>query len=42
MYDTAKLAAIPHTVGEPASELLHFAHRVWQIGSINLPIVSGK
>jgi hypothetical protein len=25
MYDSSKLAAVPHAMGKPASELLHFA-----------------
>src|ERR1700722_8202831 len=42
MYDSTKLAAVPHAMGKPASELLHFAYTVGQVGSINLPIVARK
>src|SRR5713226_9376962 len=40
MYDATKLAAVPHAMSKPASELLHFAYTVGQVGSINLPIVA--
>jgi len=40
MYNSAKLAAVPHTMREPASELLHFAYTIGQVGGINLPIVA--
>jgi hypothetical protein len=39
MYDSSKLAAVPHAMGKPACELLHFAYTIGQLGSINLPIV---
>jgi len=39
MYNSTKLAAVPHTMSKPASELLHFAYTIGQVGSINLPIV---
>src|ERR1700688_1062723 len=42
MNDASKLAAVPHAVSKPASELLHFAYTIGQVGSINLPIVAGK
>ena len=42
MYDSTKLAAVPHAMSKPASELLHFAYTVRQVGSINLPIVARK
>jgi len=28
VYDSAKLAAVPHAMSKPASELLHFAYTV--------------
>src|SRR6266849_553449 len=37
VYDSAKLAAVPHAMSKPASELLHFAYTVGQVGSANLP-----
>jgi hypothetical protein len=40
MYDPTKLAAVPHAMSKPASELLHFAYTIGQVGSINLPIVA--
>ena len=40
MYDSSKLAAVPHAMGKPASELLHFAYTIGQVGSTNLPIVA--
>src|SRR3981189_3698311 len=40
MYDATKLAAVPHAMSKPASELLHFAYPIGQVGSINLPIVA--
>src|SRR5258708_6345148 len=39
MYKATKLAAVSHAMSEPASELLHFANAIGQVGSINLPIV---
>jgi hypothetical protein len=39
MYDSSKLAAVPHAMGKPACELLHFAYTIGQLGIINLPIV---
>jgi hypothetical protein len=39
MYDSAKLAAVPHAMSKPASELLHFAYTVGQVGGTNLSIV---
>jgi hypothetical protein len=39
MYKTTKLAAVSHAMSEPASELLHFAYTIGEVGSINLPIV---
>src|SRR5215467_1140490 len=39
VYDSAKLAAVPHAMSKPASELLHFAHTVGQVRCTNLPIV---
>jgi hypothetical protein len=42
MYDSTKLAAVPHAMSKPASELLHFANTIGQVGSINLPIVARK
>jgi hypothetical protein len=40
VYDSAKFAAIPHAMSEPASELLHFAYTIGKVGSANLPIVA--
>jgi hypothetical protein len=40
MYDSTKLAAVPHAMSKPASELLHFANTIGQVGSTNLPIVA--
>jgi hypothetical protein len=42
MDNASKLAAVPHAVSKPASELLHFAYTIGQVGSINLPIVARK
>jgi hypothetical protein len=39
MYDSSKLAAVPHAMGKPACELLHFAYTIGQLGIINLSIV---
>src|SRR5712691_1446310 len=39
MYNATKLAAVPHAMRKPTSELLHFAYTIGQVGSINLPIV---
>jgi hypothetical protein len=39
VYDSTKLAAVSHAMSKPASELLHFAYTIGQVGSINLPIV---
>src|SRR5580704_7002900 len=40
MNDSTKLAAVPHAMSKPASELLHFANTIGQVGSTNLPIVA--
>jgi hypothetical protein len=42
MYDSTKLAAVPHAMSKPASELLHFANTIAKVGGINLPIVARK
>jgi len=42
MYNATKLAAVSHAMSKPASELLHFAYTIGQVGSINLPIVVNK
>jgi hypothetical protein len=42
VYVSAKLAAVPHAMRKPASELLHFSHSVGLVGSINFPIVAGE
>jgi hypothetical protein len=42
MYDSTKLAAVPHAMSKPASELFHFANTIGQVGGINLPIVARK
>jgi S-methylmethionine-dependent homocysteine/selenocysteine methylase len=42
MYNCTKLAAVPHAMSKPASELLHFAYTIGQVGSINSPIVANK
>src|SRR5271165_773578 len=42
VYDSAKFGAVPHAMCEPASELLHFADTIGQIGSDNLLVVAGK
>src|ERR1700722_2237611 len=42
VYNSTKLAAVPPAMGKPASELLHFAYTIGQVGSINLPIVARK
>jgi hypothetical protein len=39
VYDSAKLAAVPHAMSKPASELLHFAYTIGQVRSINLAVV---
>jgi len=39
VYDSAKLAAVPHAMSEPASELLHFAYSIGLVGRRNLPVV---
>src|SRR5882672_11273266 len=39
MYNSTKLAAVPHAMSKPASELLHFAYTIGKVGSINLSIV---
>src|SRR5262252_10399776 len=39
VYDSAKLAAVPHALSKPASELLHFANSVGRVGHINSAIV---
>src|SRR5215469_15368491 len=39
VYDSAKLAAVPHAMSKPASELLHFAYTVGKVGGINSSIV---
>src|SRR5260370_28241610 len=38
MYDASKLAAVPHAMSKPATELLHFANTIGQLGSLNLPL----
>src|SRR5260370_34088788 len=35
-------AAVPHAMGRPASELLHFAYGVGLVRSFNFPVVAGK
>src|SRR5271169_113969 len=42
MYDSTKLAAVPHAMSKPASELFHFANTIGKVGGINLPIVARK
>src|SRR5712664_3503444 len=42
MYDSSKLAAVPHAMGKPACELLHFAYTIGQLGIIDLPIVRSE
>jgi hypothetical protein len=42
VYVSAKLAAVPHAMRKPASELLHFSHSVGLVRSINFTIVAGK
>src|SRR5215472_5946299 len=42
VYDSAKLAAVPHAMSKPASELLHFAYTIGQVGGTNLSIVVNK
>jgi hypothetical protein len=42
MYDSSKLAAVPHAMGKPARELFHFANTIGQVGSANLSIVARK
>jgi hypothetical protein len=37
-----KLAAVPHAMSEPTSELLHFANAIGLIRSFNFPVVAGK
>src|SRR5215831_7206887 len=39
VYDSAKLAAVPHAMSKPAGELLHFANSVGRVGYINSAIV---
>src|SRR5689334_7022604 len=39
VYDSAKLAAVPHAMSKPASELLHFYHTIGKVGGTNLLIV---
>src|SRR6266403_2528717 len=39
VYKATKLAPVSHAMSKPASELLHFAYAIGQVGSINLPIV---
>jgi hypothetical protein len=39
VYDSAKLAAVPHAMSKPASELLHFAYTIGQVRGTNLSIV---
>src|SRR5947209_15041303 len=36
MHNSAKLAAVPHAMSKPASELLHFAYTIGQVRSITL------
>src|SRR5690242_16551051 len=40
VYNSTKLAAVPHAMSKPACELLHFAYPIGQVGSINLPVVA--
>jgi hypothetical protein len=42
MYDASKLAAVPHAMSKPASELLHFSHSIRELSIIYLAIVVGK
>jgi hypothetical protein len=42
MNNSAKFGAVPHAMCEPASELLHFADTIGQIGSGNLSVVAGE
>src|SRR6266446_1353989 len=42
VYDSAKLAAVPHAMSKPASELLHFAYTIGQVRSINLAVVANQ
>src|SRR6266581_3685765 len=42
VYDSAKLAAVPHAMSKPASELLHFAYTIGQVRSINLSVVANQ
>src|SRR6266436_637059 len=37
-----KFAAVPHAMGKPASELLHFAYAIGLVRSFNFPVVAGK
>jgi hypothetical protein len=42
MYNSTKLAAVPHAMSKPASELLHFAKTIGQIRSGNFLVVARK
>src|SRR5207245_5454242 len=42
MHNSTKLAAVPHAMSKPASELLHFAYTIGQVRSTNLLVVAGK
>src|SRR5713101_2362739 len=42
MNRSTKFAAVPHAMGEPASELLHFANAIGLVRSFNFLIVAGK
>src|SRR5271170_8393687 len=42
VYDSTKLAAVPHAMCEPARELLHFAYAIGQLRSVYLLVVAGE
>jgi hypothetical protein len=42
MHGTTKFAAVPHAMREPASELLHFANTVREVGSGNFLEIARK
>jgi hypothetical protein len=42
VYGSAKLAAVPHAMREPACELLHFSHSIGLICRIYLSVVAGE
>ena len=35
VHEATKFAAVPHAMSKPASELLHFAYTIGQVGSGN-------